>query len=226
VTYALLRKMRSRESAYLLRHPQLYAALKRTLDLCFCAAALPIVLPAIPLIALIIKIDSRGPVLFRQLRLGRNGTPFRIVKFRTMVHNATEIRNPDGSQFVGESDARVTRIGRFLRESSLDELPQLFNILVGHMSVIGPRPDAPGAVDLDTPVLRTKRLVRPGLASLGSVRGRNAISWAARTRWEVHYVTHPSLFLELYIFLKTIAVVVRRQGIYNQPASVQHQSTL
>ena len=138
-----------------------------------------------------------------------------------MVHGAAEIRNADGSQFVGKNDPRVTRCGQWLRAWSLDELPQLFNIIRGEMSVVGPRPDAPGVVDLNTPELKIKRQVRPGLTSLASIRGRNAIPWARRVRWEVYYVKNPSLILDVQILLKTIAVVVRREGVCNavrQPA--------
>src|SRR5215469_2863566 len=115
-----------------------YFLIKRVFDLAASAVGLIVLLPVLPLLAVLIKLDSKGPVFFRQNRLGKGGKLFRIYKFRTMVHNAAEIRNPDGSKFVARNDPRLTRLGRFLRDTSLDELPQLLNILKGDMSVVGP----------------------------------------------------------------------------------------
>ena len=192
-----------------------YAPLKRALDVVAVAVGGVILSPLFPVIAALVKLDSPGPALFKQQRLGKNGVLFNIYKFRTMVNHAPELRNPDGSKFVSENDPRLTRVGRVLRDFSLDELPQLVNILKGEMSVVGPRPDTPGAPDMDEAVFLKKRMVRPGLTSLASVRGRNGISWRQRVELEAEYVDRASFGLDLYILLKTIPLVLRREGIYS-----------
>ncbi len=194
---------------------RLYLVIKRAFDVTASAAAIVVLLPFLPLVALLIKLDSKGPVFFKQKRLGQYGRLFTIYKLRTMAHNAPEVRNPDGSRFVGTNDPRLTRLGRILRDYSIDELPQLWNVLKGDMSVVGPRPDQPGAPGLDDEPLRTKRLVKPGLTSLGSIQGRNSIPWRERVGWEVQYVEKASLGLDLYILMKTVSIVLRRQGIYS-----------
>ncbi len=194
---------------------QSYLFFKRAFDIVSSAAALLILLPFLPVIALLIRLDSKGPVFFTQPRLGKDGKLFTIYKFRTMAHNAPEIRNPDGSKFVGADDPRLTRVGRFLRDYSIDELPQLVNILKGDMSVVGPRPDTPGAPGLDGEIFQIKRSMRPGLASLASIHGRNAIPWRERVRWEVRYVERASFALDLLILLKTVGLVIKREGIYS-----------
>src|SRR5579872_7386701 len=176
-----------------------YLAVKRAMDVLGSAMGIAVALPLFPLVAILIKLDSRGPVFFRQERIGRNGTAFEIFKFRTMAHNVPEILNPDGSRFVAKNDARVTRVGRLLRDTSLDELPQLINILRGDMSLVGPRPDQPGGQLLDEGSLRKKQSVKPGLTSLASVNGRNRIPWRERVDWELRYVDNASLKLDLQI---------------------------
>lgn len=192
-----------------------YKAAKRIFDIVASALATIVLLPLFPLIAIIIRITSVGPVLFRQTRLGKDGVPFMIYKFRTMKHNAPVLRNTDGSRFVGEDDPRLTGAGRFLRDYSLDELPQLFNILKGDMSVVGPRPDTPDAPGMNANMFMKKRMVRPGLTSLASIHGRNGISWKHRVALEAEYVEKASLALDAYILFKTIPLVLRRQGIYS-----------
>lgn len=191
-----------------------YFFFKRIFDVAASAVAMVILFPLLPVIALLIKLDSKGPVFFTQPRLGRNGTLFNIYKFRSMAHQAAEIRNADGSRFVAENDPRLTRVGRFLRDYSIDELPQLLNILKGEMSVVGPRPDTPEAPGLDAEIYRKKRLVRPGLTSLAAIHGRNSIPWKDRIEWEIRYVEGASFALDLTIICKTIFLVFRREGIY------------
>jgi lipopolysaccharide/colanic/teichoic acid biosynthesis glycosyltransferase len=191
-----------------------YFFCKRIFDVTASGAAMVAFAPLLPVIAILIRLDSRGPVFFTQTRLGRDGAPFTIYKFRTMADHAEEIRNADGSKFVGENDPRLTRVGRFLRDTSLDELPQLWNILIGDMSVVGPRPDTPGGVGLDDEIFRRKRSVKPGLASLASLHGRNSIPWRERAVWELYYVERASFSLDLEILRKTVVLVLRRDGIY------------
>jgi lipopolysaccharide/colanic/teichoic acid biosynthesis glycosyltransferase len=192
-----------------------YLLLKRAFDVILAALGIAVLLPFLPLVAVLIKLDSRGPVFFTQERLGQNGELFTLYKLRTMVENAGGIKNPDGSCFVAKNDARLTRVGRFLRDYSLDELPQLLNILKGDMSVVGPRPDTPGAPGLDGELFQKKRLVKPGLTSLASIHGRNAIPWGERVAWELKYVDNVSWKLDLYILFKTVFLVIRREGIYS-----------
>lgn len=190
-----------------------YGAAKRALDLFIAGSCLILFAPVLAMVAVAIKLDSKGPVFFKQCRLGRFGKLFTIYKLRTMVQDAPEIQNADGSRFVARHDARLTRIGRILRDFSIDELPQLWNVLKGDMSIVGPRPDQPGP-NLDTQVFRKKRQMKPGITSLASVQGRNRIPWPERVAMDVQYVEHASFVLDLRILLRTIAVVLRREGIY------------
>jgi undecaprenyl phosphate N,N'-diacetylbacillosamine 1-phosphate transferase len=203
-----LAERRSPQSAY-------YRLAKRTFDLVAAALGGVVLLPFVPIIASLIKLDSAGPVLFIQERIGKDGNLFWIYKFRTMQDQAPERRNPDGSKYVGENDPRLTRVGRVLRDFSLDELPQLINILRGDMSLVGPRPDTPDAPGMNADIFLKKRLVKPGLTSLASIRGRNGISWIQRVELEAEYVERASFRFDLYILLKTIPLVLRREGIYS-----------
>jgi lipopolysaccharide/colanic/teichoic acid biosynthesis glycosyltransferase len=192
----------------------LYPVAKRLLDITVASLALVVLSPLLVLIAILIKIDSPGPVLFRQKRLGRGGIPFTMYKFRTMKHNATVVRNPDGSYFVGANDPRLTRIGRFLREFTLDEIPQLINVLKGDMSLVGPRPDQVADLELYDDLLKRKLEVKPGMANLALIHGRNLLSWRQRAEWDAYYVDHRSLRLDLEILLKTAVLVLLRKGVY------------
>ena len=192
----------------------MYPVIKRVLDVVTAAAGLLCVLPLLALIAILIKLDSPGPILFRSRRLGKDGKPFVMYKFRSMRHNAPSIRNADGSTFAGKGDPRITRLGRFLREFSLDELPQLWNVLSGEMSLIGPRPDeVEEALHYDD-LFRAKLRVRPGLTNLPAVRGRNSLPWRQRAELDRYYVEHLSFRLDLEILLKTPFAVLSRSGIY------------
>jgi lipopolysaccharide/colanic/teichoic acid biosynthesis glycosyltransferase len=199
-------------------HGRAYLILKRFIDLAVCILALPVLVPVLLLITIAIKLDSPGPVLFHQIRTGRHGARFRMLKFRTMVPNAEELKAslaylsivapPD---FKVINDPRITRVGRFLRRSSLDELPQVFNILRGEMSLVGPRPTS---FSSDTYELwHTRRLeVRPGVTGLWQVRGRNVASFDERLRLDVQYIDHMCLPLDVEILCATLAAVVKRSG--------------
>ncbi len=195
-------------------HNLTYLAAKRAIDVLGSLLGIGLSLPFFPVLAFLIKLDSRGPIFFRQQRIGRGGRLFQIYKFRTMAHGVPEILNPDGSRHVAKDDMRVTRVGKFLRSTSVDELPQLINILRGDMSLVGPRPDQPGGQGLDASVLRKKHSVRPGLTSLASIKGRNAIPWRERVEWELRYVENAALRLDFQILLRTVLVVLRRDGVY------------
>jgi len=195
-----------------------YLIAKRLFDLAVCVLLLPVVLPLFLLSALAIWLDSPGPVFIAQERTGRDGTPFRMLKFRTMVRNAAELKAqlahlnvlppPD---FKIPQDPRITRVGKFLRQTSLDELPQLLNVLWGDMSLVGPRPTsfAPSTYQL----WHTHRLeVTPGITGLWQVKGRNMTTFDERLRLDIEYIEHRSFGFDLKILLQTVPSVLRRTG--------------
>jgi lipopolysaccharide/colanic/teichoic acid biosynthesis glycosyltransferase len=185
-------------------------ALKRAVDALGAAAGLVVLAPLLLLLALAVRLDDPGPSLFAQPRLGRLARPFRILKFRTMRVNVPDLRLPDGSSYAGGAarDPRVTRLGALLRRSSLDELPQLVNVLRGEMSLVGPRPDQVDQLRFYTRGEWPKLAMRPGITGLAQVRGRNAIDWRSRKRWDRVYVRRWSLGLDAWILWRTIGVVL------------------
>jgi undecaprenyl phosphate N,N'-diacetylbacillosamine 1-phosphate transferase len=187
---------------------------KRILDLFLCCLALPIALPLIAICALAVRLSSPGPVLFRQKRLGINRTPFEMLKFRSMYVNAPDLRNSDGSTFNGAQDSRVTSVGRFLRKTSLDEVPQLVNVLRGEMSFVGPRPDLPDSIQHYRPQDHLRLSVLPGITGLPQVRGRNTLPWEVRREMDVEYAETRSLWLDIRIILMTFPAVLFSRGVY------------
>jgi len=153
--------------------------------------------------------------LFRQKRLGKGGKSFTLYKFRTMQHNAPVVRNADGSLFVGDKDSRLTLVGQFLRNYTLDEIPQLLNVLKGDMSIVGPRPDLIEHLELYDDFMKRKLEVKPGMANLAVVHGRNTLPWRKRIELDVYYIDHRSLKFDLEIFLKGVVLVVLRKGVYS-----------
>jgi lipopolysaccharide/colanic/teichoic acid biosynthesis glycosyltransferase len=198
---------------------------KRTLDVLLSAIALLLFAPLMLLIALAVRLDSSGPSLFRQTRVGAAGRRFNILKFRTMVPNAQEILEADADLYVRymnndfklptEIDPRVTRLGRFLRGSSLDELPQLWNILRGDMSLVGARPIEPAQVPMlyrgNSSLLLQ---MRPGLTGYWQVNGRSHVGDSERAELDLHYVRNWSLWLDLRILAKTVPAVLTRHGAH------------
>jgi lipopolysaccharide/colanic/teichoic acid biosynthesis glycosyltransferase len=185
-------------------------ALKRVLDAAVSAAALVALSPVMAAAALAVRASMGPPVLFRQERPGRGGRPFRMLKFRTMRHavDAAGAPLPDGE--------RITRVGRFLRSSSLDELPELLNVLRGDMSLVGPRPLLMEYLPLYTPQQARRHEVRPGITGWAQVNGRNAIRWEEKFRLDVWYVDHRSPALDLKILWMTLWRVFARHGISQQ----------
>ena len=182
----------------------MYKAIKRTFDIIFSGILL--IIGAIPLllVALLIKIDSKGPVIFKQERLGVNGKVFRIYKFRSMIVNA---ESQGSGVYSGKGDPRVTRMGRIIRATSIDELPQLINILKGEMSFIGPRPALtyhPWNYEEYTEEQKKMFLVRPGITGWAQVNGRKEVEWPRRIELNVWYVENMSFLLDLKIFFMTI----------------------
>lgn len=197
-----------------------YAVVKRALDIVLSAIALVVLTPVLLAVALAVKLEFReAPVLFRQSRSGRLGRPFQLAKFRTMVPNADELKEslrerssvswPD---FRLEDDPRVTRLGRVLRKTSLDELPQLWSVLRGDMSLVGPRPTSFHS-DTYRP-WQTERLdFAPGLTGPWQVMGRNSMDFTERCRLEISFFRNTSLWREFGILVRTVPVLIRRTGV-------------
>ena len=195
--------------------------IKRIFDVIGSLIALPFVLILYPFIALAIKIDSRGPVIFTQKRVGREGKMFNYYKFRGMVNNAEKqlpklkkYNEVSGPVFKMKDDPRVTKVGRFIRRTSLDELPQVFNVLKGDMSLVGPRPPLPDEVKQYTREQRKRLTIKPGITGPWQVSGRSSIGFDEWVRLDIYYIQNWSLLLDLTILLKTVAVVVTRKGAY------------
>ena len=189
-------------------------AAKRAIDIAVSAVALALLSPLFALVAIAVRFESPGSVVFRQRRIGRNGAPFTLYKFRTMIVDAPDIRNEDGSTFNSPGDARVTRAGNVLRRTSLDELPQLFNVFTGAMSLVGPRPDQVDQARFYGDAEWRRSVVRPGITGLAQINGRNAIPWSTRTRIDLEYVTRQSLLLDLRILWQTVPYVLGSRDIY------------
>ena len=191
--------------------------LKRLFDIIIGLIALPFVLLIILIFAPIIYITDRGPVFYNAPRLGKNGKVYKMYKLRSMYVNSPDIKNADGSTYNGENDPRVTKVGRFMRKTSIDELPQFLNILFGHMSLIGPRPhltkNYKGYDLLDEP--HKKRLeVRPGVTGYSQAYYRNSITSEKKLENDVYYVEHLTLWLDIKILFKTAFSVLKRVNIY------------
>jgi lipopolysaccharide/colanic/teichoic acid biosynthesis glycosyltransferase len=191
---------------------------KRAFDLVVATALLVLAAPLLLLCAAAIRLDTPGPLLFPQQRTGRNGRRFRMWKFRTMVANAEDLKAslahlnvlplPD---FKVPDDPRITRVGRFLRATSLDELPQLINVLRGEMSLVGPRPTSFPATTYE--LWHTRRLdVAPGLTGLWQLQGRNAMSFDDRLRLDIQYIRRASLAFDAWLVMRTVGAILRRSG--------------
>ncbi|MEO6310454.1 MAG: sugar transferase [Leifsonia sp.] len=196
-------------------------AFKRFVDLALSAVALVVLMPLLLFIALLIKLDSPGSVLFRQERCGRGGRSFHILKFRSMVASAEDDlaglldqNEASGVLFKLRNDPRVTRVGRVLRKYSLDELPQLWNIVIGEMSVVGPRPPLPAEVECYETHVHRRLYIKPGLTGMWQVNGRSNLSWEDSVRLDLYYVENWSLAGDLMIIWRTIKTVVRPVGAY------------
>jgi exopolysaccharide biosynthesis polyprenyl glycosylphosphotransferase len=194
---------------------------KRAMDVTISGIALVILSPVFAIIALLIRLDSDGPALFSQERVGRDGTLFRIYKFRSMVTAAPEllarlIANSEGNGvlFKMKNDPRVTRVGRTLRKFSLDELPQLWNVLTGDMSLVGPRPPLPGEVSTYEDHVHRRLYIKPGLTGMWQVNGRSNLSWEESVRLDLYYVENWSLLGDLIILWRTVKVVTQPVGAY------------
>jgi len=200
---------------------RVYMVTKRVIDVIGASVALLLLGLPMALVALAIKLESGGPVFYRQTRLGENGLPFRFLKFRSMVANAESIRadleavnEASGPVFKIRRDPRITPVGRWIRKTSLDETPQLFHVLMGQMSLVGPRPPLPEEVENYEPWQRERLAVRPGLTCIWQISGRSDIPFERWVELDIEYVRRRSLWLDLKILLLTIPAVLSGRGAY------------
>jgi len=198
------------------------ALAKRALDVAVSAAALTLLAPLFLLIALLIKLEDGGPIFFRQVRVGRHGRTFRMFKFRSMCLDAEQRlrellahnQHATGVTFKIKDDPRITRIGKWLRKFSFDELPQFYNVLRGEMSLVGPRPPLPKEVALYSLADRRRLAVKPGITCIWQISGRAEIDFPGQVRLDVDYIEHQSLKEDVRILLKTVPAVLSGTGAY------------
>ncbi|HEX3520362.1 MAG TPA: sugar transferase [Solirubrobacteraceae bacterium] len=189
--------------------------IRRLLDIVVSASVLTLSSPLLALAALAIRLESPGPVIYRQRRAGLDGHPFEVLKLRTMVDGAEHL---GAGLAVNGNDSRITRVGALLRRTSLDELPNLVNVLRGEMSLIGPRPTLPVQVEQYTERQRGRLSLRPGITGWAQVNGRASLPWADRIELDLYYIEHRSLALDVRILWRTVAMVLGGSGLYKGAA--------
>ena len=188
---------------------------KRLLDFLIALIALPFVLLVIMIMAPFIYFEDRGPIFYNATRRGKDGKNFKMFKLRSMYVNAPDLKNADGSTFNSANDPRVTKIGKFMRKTSVDELPQLLNVLIGDMSIIGPRPTLAKTPYEELPEISKKRLVaRPGITGYAQAYFRNSITQDEKFQHDCYYVENISFLLDVKILIQTVASVLKRDNIY------------
>ena len=193
---------------------------KRTFDICISLLAIVILLPVFAVIAIAIRVSSKGPILFKQERAGKNGKPFTFYKFRTMKMDVDAFApSPKSSD-----DPRLTKVGKFLREYSLDELPQLFNVLKGDMSIVGPRPLYVSQMAEWNEEEKKRLLVRPGVTGLSQIKGRASLTQEDKAKLEAEYVEKQSFWLDIKIILLTFGVIFGKKGVYEKRYSEKEQT--
>lgn len=189
--------------------------IKRILDIIFSLLLLIFILPVILVFGILIKIEDGGPAFYLGERLGKDKKVFKMYKLRSMKVNSLDLRNKDGSTYNAVDDPRLTTIGKFIRKTSIDELPQIINILKGDMSFIGPRPDLPEHLYYYKNDEVRKLDVLPGVSGYNQAYHRNAVIWKERLKNDVYYVDHISFMLDFKILFRTIFIIILRRGIYN-----------
>ena len=198
-----------------------YLLVKRTFDIMASLIALIILIIPFVIVSICIMVDDFGSPIYSQIRVGKNGKRFRMYKFRSMVKNADAIKQKlleqneiEGAMFKMKEDPRVTRVGRFIRKHSIDELPQLWNVLCGHMSIVGPRPPLPEEVAKYTDYDKQRLLVEPGCTGLWQVTSRNDVDFAGMVDLDLEYIEKQSIKLDLWIMFKTVAIIFKPNGAY------------
>lgn len=201
---------------------RLYCYGKRAMDILGSTAGILVLFPVFMLIALCLKLEDRkGNVIFKQVRVGKDGKPFHMYKFRSMVYNAEEILQQlldkneiDGAMFKMKDDPRITRVGKFIRKTSLDELPQLWNVLRGDMSLVGPRPPLPREVTQYSSHDQQRLTVIPGCTGLWQVSGRNGLSFEEMVELDLYYIKHRSLWMDIKLIIRTVWIIVFPNNAY------------
>jgi len=199
----------------------IYNLFKRIIDVVGSLCGLILLSPLLLVVGILIRLDSKGPIIFAQKRVGLNGKEFKMYKFRSMVVNAEELKDKlkannemSGPMFKMKDDPRITKIGRFIRKTSIDELPQLINILKGDMSLVGPRPSLPKEVEKFEPWMLRRLDVKPGLTCYWQVSGRNSIDFENWMKLDIKYVNERSFFLDIKLILKTFFVLFGDDNAY------------
>lgn len=201
----------------------LYHGIKRLFDFLASLVALILLSPLFLILAIKIKAEDGGPVFYSQIRIGKNEKPFRIYKFRSMVVNADKMKKDlldqnevEGAMFKMHDDPRITKVGKFIRAHSLDELPQLWNVLIGNMSLVGPRPPLPKEVEIYSDYDKQRLLVKPGCSGLWQATTRNSADFAEMVQLDIEYINKSNAFFDLWIIFKTIGVIFHPNGMYEQ----------
>lgn len=190
--------------------------IKKILDFILAIILLPLLIILTLLIAPLIKLEDGGSVFYISKRLGKKGKVFDMYKFRTMKENAKDIRNADGSTYNSRYDKRVTKVGKILRRTSIDEIPQIINILKGDMSFIGPRPDLPEHIMVYTKQEKEKLKVKPGITGYNQAYFRNSIKWKDRLKNDIYYVEHLTFIMDVKIFFMTFFSLLKKENIYSK----------
>lgn len=199
-----------------------YHGLKRIFDILASSVALILLSPLFLILAIKIKGEDGGPVFYSQIRIGKDEKPFRIYKFRSMVVNAEKMKKDllaqnevEGAMFKMHDDPRITKVGKFIRAHSLDELPQLWNVLIGNMSLVGPRPPLPKEVEMYSEYDKQRLLVKPGCSGLWQATSRNSADFAEMVQLDIKYINKSGVFFDLWIIFKTIGVIIHPNGMYD-----------
>ena len=193
--------------------------LKRIFDLVLAIIALPFWLIILVIVGPMIYFQDKGSIFYNAPRLGKDGKIFKMYKFRSMKMNAPDLRNEDGSTFNAEDDPRLTKIGEFIRKTSLDETPQLINIIKGDMSIIGPRPDLPEHKELYEGNEARKLEIRPGVTGYNQAYFRNTIPWKERIKNDIYYIDHLTMWMDIKVFFKTAISVLKREDVFLEQKS-------
>lgn len=199
---------------------------KRFLDIVLSTLGLIVFAIIFIPVSIAIYLEDRGPIFYNASRLGKDGKVFKMYKFRSMRVNAPDLRKADGSTYNGKDDPRLTKIGKFIRKTSLDETPQVINVFIGNMSIIGPRPDLPEHIKEYVGNEVRKLEVLPGITGYSQAYYRNSIEWKERIKHDVYYVDNLSLVMDIKIFFKTIMTVLKKEGVYVNAESSNKTTTM
>lgn len=193
--------------------------LKRFFDLILSLLAFPFWVIILVIIGPIIYFQDKGSIFYNAPRLGKDGKIFKMYKFRSMKMNAPDLRNADGSTFNAEDDPRLTMIGKFIRKTSLDETPQLINIIRGDMSIIGPRPDLPEHIEMYEGNEARKLEIRPGVTGYNQAYFRNTVPWKEKIKNDIYYIDHLTIWMDIKVFFRTAITVLKREDVFVEQKS-------